>query len=74
MEELLKILRDIRDDVDFENETKLVDGKILTSFDIIQIIGAIDDEYDIAIPAPQIVPANFNSAEAILALIEKLKG
>ena len=74
MEELLKLLSDIRDDVDFENETELVDGKILTSFDSIQIIGAIDDEYYIAIPAPEIVPKNFNSAEALLALIERLKG
>ncbi|MBR5375750.1 MAG: acyl carrier protein [Lachnospiraceae bacterium] len=74
MDELLELLKDIRDDVDFENETELIDGKILTSFDIIQIIAMLDDEYDIAIPANEIVPKNFNSAEAILALIERLKG
>lgn len=74
MEELLGLLSDIRDDVDFENETELIDAKILTSFDIIQIIAMLDDEYDIAIPANEIVPKNFNSAKAILALIERLKG
>lgn len=74
MEELLEILKDVRDDVDFENTTDLVSSKILTSFDIIQLISTLDDEYDISIPASEIVPANFDSAEAIYALIQKLKG
>ena len=74
MEELLEILQDVRDDIDFENATDLVSGKVLTSFDIIQLISTLDDEYDISIPASEIVPANFDSAQAILALIEKLKG
>ncbi len=74
MEELLEILQDVRDDIDFENTTDLVSSKILTSFDIIQLISTLDDEYDISIPASEIVPANFDSAQAILALIEKLKG
>ncbi len=72
MDELLEILRDVRDDVDFEKEDKLIDDKILTSFDIIQIISAIDEEYDVAIPATQIVPANFNSAKAIYDMIQSL--
>ena len=74
MNELLELLQDIRDDVDFENCTDLIDGKILTSFDIIQIIAVIDDEYDIAIPATEIIPANFNSVKALYELIERLKG
>ncbi|MCR5775204.1 MAG: acyl carrier protein [Lachnospiraceae bacterium] len=74
MEELIKLLEDVRDDVDFENTKDLIDGKILTSFDIIQLISTLDDEYDISIPAAEIVPANFNSAEAIYALIQRLQG
>ena len=73
MEKLLELLKDIRDDVDFENATDLIDGKILTSFDIIQIIAMIDEEYDIAVPATAIIPANFNSVQAIFDLIESLK-
>ena len=73
MEELIKILEDVRDDVDFANTKDLIDGGILTSFDIIQIISALDDEYDISIPASEIVPANFNSAESLLALVKKLQ-
>ena len=74
MDELIKILEDVRDDIDFNGTTDLIDGGILTSFDIIQIISALDDEYDISIPASEIVPANFNSAEALYALVKKLQG
>ena len=74
MEELIELLKDVRDDIDFENTENLIDGKILTSFDIIQIISTLDDEYDISIPASEIVPANFNSAKAIHALVQKLQG
>ncbi len=73
MDELLEILKDVRDDIDFENCTDLIDGKVLSSFDIIQIIAALDDEYDISIPAAEIVPANFNSAKALYELINRLK-
>lgn len=74
MEELLEILKDVRDDIDFENTSDLVSSKILTSFDIIQLISTLDDEYDVSIPASEIVPENFDSIEAIYALIQKLKG
>ena len=72
MEDFITLLEDVRDDIDFANVTDLVDGKLLSSFDIIQIIAAIDDEYDIAIPATEIIPANFNSAKAMYELIERL--
>lgn len=73
MEELIELLKDVRDDVDFSKCTDLIDGKILTSFDIIQIISVIDEEYDVAVPANEIIPANFNSAQAIYDMIQRLK-
>ena len=53
--------------------TDLIDSKILSSFDIIQIISVIDEEYDVAVPATEIIPANFNSAQAIYDMIQRLK-
>ncbi len=72
MEELLELLKEIRDDIVFEIEEELIEDKLLTSFDIIQIISAIDEEYDVAVPATQIIPANFNSAKAIYDMIQRL--
>ena len=73
MDELLELLAEVRDDVDFENCKTLIDDEVLESFDIIQIISLINDEFDIEIPATQIYPDNFNSVEAMMALIEKLQ-
>ena len=73
MEELLEILEEIRPNVDFENETALVDNQILSSFDILTIISEISDEFDVEIKPTQIIPANFNSAKAMWEMIQKLQ-
>lgn len=73
MEELIDILKDVRDDVDFENCTTLIDDGILNSFDILQIISALNDEYDISIPASEIIPKNFNSAKALYEMVQRLQ-
>lgn len=73
MEELMEILEDICPDVDFENEKSLVDDKILSSFDIISIISEISDTYNIRITPAEIIPENFNSADALWNMICKLK-
>ncbi len=72
MEKLLEILTDLHSDVDFETETSLIDDGILDSMDIISLITEISDEYDVTITAKDIIPANFNSAAALYALIERL--
>ena len=72
LDQVIELLQDINEDADYENCTTLVDDRVRTSFDILSIIAAIDDEFDVAITAKDIVPANFNSAEAIRALIERL--
>lgn len=73
MDELLELLEDIKEDVDFENCETLIDDHILDSFDILQIISTLNDNYDISIPASEIVPANFNSAKALLTMVERLQ-
>lgn len=72
MEEILDILRDIKDGVDYETCTTLIDDAIFDSFDIIQTINALNDAYDIQIPAMEIVPANFNSAAGLHAMVERI--
>lgn len=72
MDKLLKILEGIRPDIDFANATKLIDDHLLDSFDIIQIVNELNEEYDIEINVVDLVPDNFNTVEAILKLVEKL--
>lgn len=72
MEKLLDILRELHPETDFETETRLVDGGILVSFDIVMLITRIEEEFDVVIPAKDIVPEHFNSVKALYALIEKI--
>lgn len=73
MERLIEILEEIKEDVDFTAETALIDDGILDSFDILQIISALNEEYDISIPASEIIPDNFNSAESLLKMVDRLQ-
>lgn len=69
MEKLVAILTDIRPDVDFTAETALIDDGIIESLDIVAIVTGIMDEFDVEISVDDLLPENFNSAEAILAMI-----
>ena len=73
MDRLLEILDSIRPDVDFVNEKRLIDGGFLDSFDVASIIAELDNEYDITIRVTELKPENFNSAEAIMKMVERLK-
>lgn len=73
MERLLEILGSIREDIDFENEKKLMDDGLLDSFDVVSIVGELCEEYDITMTVDDLVPENFNSAETIMQLIERLQ-
>ena len=71
-EDVVEMLQDIEEDIDYDTATDLVDAKRFDSFDIIAIVNAVNDEYDLTIPAKDIIPDNFNSARAIHALIVRL--
>lgn len=72
MEKLLSILKDIKSDVDFEKETELVDAGILDSLDIVAIIDAIEESFGLEIDPDNIDPDNFQSADTIWAMIQRL--
>lgn len=73
MEELMEILNELRPDVDFENETALITDGVLDSFDIVALVGELNDAFDIEIKPNNLVPDNFNSAQAMLKLINELQ-
>ncbi len=72
MDRILEILSSIRADIDFEKEEKLIDDGILDSFDIVSIVAELCAEYDVTITVDMLEPENFNSAAAMLALVESI--
>ncbi len=73
-DQILAILNDINPDIDFENETALIDEELLDSFDIVSLVGELNDTFDINITVVELVPENFNSLDAMVALVEQLSG
>lgn len=72
MEELLEILNDIDDSVDYESEKALIDDHLLDSFGIITLIAEIEEHFDIEVDAAEMTPENFNSVDAMWNMIQRL--
>lgn len=72
-EKVLAILKGVRKDVDFEKETALIDDGVLDSFDIISIVSDLNDEFGVDITADELEPENFNTLDAIVALVQSLQ-
>ena len=73
MEQVIKILEEIKPGVDYREETDLIGNKILDSLKIVQLVGELNDEFDIEITPTYIVPENFKSAETIYAMVKRLE-
>lgn len=73
MEQLIEILEDIRPDIDYSTCNNLVDGHLLDSLSIIALIAELEDAFDVTIPAVEIIPDNFNSANAMWCMIQRLQ-
>ena len=69
-EKLLNILAEACPEVDFVNETALIDDGILESLDIVMIVTEIMQEFGVELTVDDLLPENFNSVDALLALIE----
>lgn len=73
MEELIKILDEIKAGVDWENESDLIGNHILDSLKIVQLVGTLNDEFDIEITPIDIVPENFKTVKAIYEMVKRLE-
>lgn len=71
-EGILALLTELHEDVDYEDETGLVDGKILDSFDLVTLVTELNEEFDVEVTARDFVPENFNSLESLTDMIERL--
>ncbi len=73
IKKIIAILEDINPDVDYTTCTKLIDSQILDSFAILSIVAELQEEFDVYVTPMDIKPANFNSAQALWAMVERLR-
>ena len=72
-EQIIEILEDIQPEADYETCQTLIDDHILTSLDVLSLVAELEDEFDVTIPTVEINPSNFNSVDAIAAMVERLQ-
>ena len=71
MDTILSILEEIHPGIDYKNETALIDDGLLDSFNVIAIVTELNTRFDIKISISDLLPENFNSMQAIHALVER---
>ena len=72
-EKVLQILQECSPDVDFLASNTLVEDGILDSLLLISIVSALSTELGIMIPYTEISEKNFNSVDAITAMVERIQ-
>lgn len=73
MERVIEILESVKPGIDYNKEKSLIDDGILESFDIITIISKLNEEFEIEFTVNEVIPENFNSAEALYKTVCKLE-
>ncbi len=74
MDRLEKIMTQLFPGVDFNDGRALIDDGVLTSLDIVMLVGELNDAFSVSITVDDLVPENFNSLSAINELIVRLGG
>ncbi len=69
---ILEMLQDMHPEVDFDTEDKLVANKILDSYDLVSLVSELSGEFDIEIKPKDFVEENFNSLDALTAMVDRL--
>lgn len=73
MDKIMQILEELRPDVDFALQQDLIDDGVLDSFDIVSLVSELCDAFEVDIDVNDLLPENFNTPAAMLALVERLQ-
>ena len=69
---IFAILNEIQEEIlNYDGHNMIVDG-VIDSFQVIDIVAALEEEFEIEIDAQYVVAENFADKEAIIAMVEKL--
>lgn len=74
MEEIYAILEELRPEYDFRESENFIEDGYLDSFDIVTLISELEEKYSISVDGLDIVPENFETADAICQLVKKSGG
>ncbi len=72
-EQILAILEEIAPSVDFTASRTLADDGVIDSFTVVNIIAELSIAFGITVPFEEITNENFNSVDAMAALVQRLQ-
>ena len=71
---ILEMIAELRPEFDYENSSTFVEDGLLDSFDIVSLTTMLEEYFKVTIDGMSIVPENYASVDAILALVKSSKG
>lgn len=73
-EQLIQAIEKTLPEIDFLASDRLVTDGVVDSLALISLVMALTAEFGVEIPYQEITETNFNSVDAMSAMIERLKG
>lgn len=73
MKEVIALLQEIKPEINFKDNKDLITTGGLDSFDIVMLVSALDERYNILINGLDIIPENFSNLQSIWELVEKYR-
>ncbi len=73
MDKLIEILQSFNPSITVGMEKKIVTDGVIDSVDIVSLISELEDAFGIEIPMEDIVEDNFDTVDAMWAMIQRLK-
>ena len=70
-DKIISILIEIRPEFDFSKSVNFVEDGFLDSFDIVQMVVLLENEFNVSIDGLDIVPENFSSVKGVVDLLIK---
>ena len=74
MEQIRILLEEIKPEMDCNDRRDFIESGVLDSFDIVMLVSAVEETYNISIHGLDIVPENFADLESIWNLVIKRGG
>lgn len=73
MDKLIEILQSFNPSITVGMEKKIVTDGVIDSVDIVSLISELEDAFGIEIPMEDIVEDNFDTVDAMWAMIQRLQ-
>ncbi|MBQ1375397.1 MAG: acyl carrier protein [Clostridia bacterium] len=70
--QVLEVLKRVNESI--VDGVNLIEENIIDSFEVVNIVMELEEEFDIEIDAEEVVSENFETVDAITALVKKCQG